>query len=387
MEIFFPAGTDFLFVKYCIVATCFLLTFLLIGSHKKRVKRLNTYYFAVFFFFCSIVVHTIFLSTEYESSMERALFSLASISMFFLFIHYKNLLLKGIFTYLYLISAVILISSNLIILSSPSVINGLFKGIFLNPNILGFQLSIIFLPLFYNKSFYDFFRKKKIFTLNNFITLNLIFLLIITKARSALLVLGIISIILLFKYEKRLKKRLIVLLMGVFSMLLIGTTTNFLYNLVNKYEDTESVFQTRGYLYLSRLNGISQRPYLGWGFQVNPTHGKYLQYHSSNKLEKGNMYLAIIEEFGIFLGSIMIFIIFYIGRKSYYIRDEYFFISLTILGTLVHLNFESWFLNFNAVNTFIFWIYVFLVPSLTMKKSSKSDSGFITENSTLSNSF
>lgn len=349
------------------VGIALTLGLLLVFGHKKRLRKVNGYLLSIFTFYGLIIGHTVFFSTDFEMSIERASFSSAVILMFYFFIHYSKIFVNILKYYIFALTGFILCTSDAMLALSPGLASTQFDGVFLNPNILGFHISIVALPYFLNKAFRGFFKNSRIISFNNFVALNLLILVVLTKARASMLVTAFVCLLLLLRYEKRTIAKIKVLSTIALMGLIIGSTTNVIQSLVNKYEGQSSVFQTREYLYLSRINGISQRPLLGWGFQVNPTHGRYEKYHSSNKLEKGNMYLALLEEFGVFIGLGMIFIIFYIAKKSFDIPNSYFFMTLTITATVLHLNFESWFLNFNAINTFIFWLYVLLVASLPKK--------------------
>ncbi|MBT6307084.1 MAG: hypothetical protein HOJ18_12765, partial [Rhodospirillaceae bacterium] len=60
-----------------------------------------------------------------------------------------------------------------------------------------------------------------------------------------------------------------------------------------------------------RIDGIKEKPLLGWGFQVNSAKDKFQGPHIFNELEKGNTPLALLEEFGIPFGMLIIILFYY----------------------------------------------------------------------------
>ena len=370
LEILFPEGTDLTLIKYILVNSFLIGTFLLILVHKKSFLKIKKQRALILFFFLSILIHTLLLSTEFHSSLERSVFTLSSVFLFYLFIHYKTIIFSIIYFVITIQTLLNIVVSDIMILINPNLLLSPFKGVYGNQNIIGFNLSIIVIPYLLNNLFIRYYSKKSLLSWELMVFLNGIALMILSGARAAMLTTIIVGVLFLFHYEKnKLKVLKLIIASFTFSILLIFTT-DFGKKIIYKHEKVDNIFATREYLYLSRLNGIAQRPLKGWGFQVNPTHGKYIEFHSSNKLEKGNMYLALLEEFGLPMGIVLILSLISMAIASTNIPDKYYFVSGTIIGSLVHINFESWLLNFNSVNAFTFWFYVFSTTILIKINSS-----------------
>ena len=117
---------------------------------------------------------------------------------------------------------------------------------------------------------------------------------------------------------------------------------------------------TREALWGARIYAISQKPYLGWGFTVNE-FTEFIPGHRNNAKEKGNVILAIFEEFGLIFGSISLLILFSIFKYSitlYRYQKDKVYIAVTIIAILMHSMVETWILNFSSFLAIIFWFLI-----------------------------
>jgi O-antigen ligase len=135
-------------------------------------------------------------------------------------------------------------------------------------------------------------------------------------------------------------------------------------NIVNKYiyknHNAESILSTRSILWDARIEAIKEKPYTGWGYNVNEF--TYIdKYHQFNKLEKGNTFLAIFEEFGLIFGSILIGLFSFIFYKSFKIlkaRKTTPYLAVTIVAVLLHSLLETWIFNFYGLLAIVFWTLI-----------------------------
>ena len=255
---------------------------------------------------------------------------------------------------------------NCLMISSPSGYDnlGLFKGATYNANALGGILVLIYLPLCV-------FRLQQGTSILNwvflFITLALVYL---TKSRSAALcVFSVLLIVLTISRKGNVKTFFYGFLAtaSIVSANFAFISQEFIKYFV-KYEflNASSLLATRQNSWGIRLEAISRKPFLGWGFGVNPIFidkDLALLYDVNVNLgntEKGNSYLAAIEEFGLFTGSFILVLLFLLVRRVYKNSDFKNPQSLVVIIVLtlgcIHALFESWLFYIGSYSSLWFWV-------------------------------
>lgn len=176
-------------------------------------------------------------------------------------------------------------------------------------------------------------------------TVLLLFMLVLvyfTRARIAFAVMGVVTLLVLLSYlfNWRFRERIGVIFSGKFFYpLLVGLAAVVFLNLStimdgarefifkngrNGYSVTESFQASRGFLVLKQINNINENPFTGIGFGIpssmhnlsvtrDPIFGLPIQ----AEVEKGIMYLAVIEENGIVLGSLVLLFMIYLLIKAW----------------------------------------------------------------------
>lgn len=219
-----------------------------------------------------------------------------------------------------------------------------------NPNMIGAYLSLIcYAPilgtLLVSKGSYS-----RIFSI--ILWLSCVYLILMTRSRASILVVMVITLYMIWKNVSGTLFRKIAYLIPV---LILGGLALVLAS--QKYGDIP-ILSTREALYVLRLNAISLRPWLGWGFNA-----EVFTYFDQNSIypamEKGNTTLQFMEEFGIPIGVGLIFILYYqifssAARYSSY--DGGLVLGGILLGCGIHLQFETWLLNFPSIFANVFWL-------------------------------
>jgi|TARA_B110000977_G_C10839813_1_gene401518 O-antigen ligase len=137
-------------------------------------------------------------------------------------------------------------------------------------------------------------------------------------------------------------------------------------NYILKYDSSESISSSRENMYADRILGITAKPFFGWGYGIKPKlQNSFTGVEKLNDTEKGNSYLAFIEEIGVWMGVtyllIFFMIIFQCARHTDLASGAYSrrlsAISLgIILAGVVHANFESWLFYYGSFIANYFWL-------------------------------
>lgn len=344
-------------------ATIFIdaIAFLILIKKQKFFFNHNILYILILFIL--ILWHSCFFSFKQEESI---LDSLKGIFVIFSIVFSTSLIKINVLIKLYknilqISTLCILISSDLLLITHPesAYYGNLFQGIYANPNSLALCISVLLMPYYIN----NIFNVKSKYLHEKVILINLFIILFLTGSRTGLLVSVIILIIVLLKNYKSTKLKHLIL-GTLIGFILIVFSNNFI-DFIDK-GNKDSLLTTRSMLYENRIEGIYTRPYTGWGYQVNEFH--YADEHNDFKqLEKGNTYLALIEEFGLFLGPIIIIILIKIYLNSLKLNTELYFISLIILASLIHSNSETWIFIMHGNSGIAFWMSVIIMYRLIKK--------------------
>ena len=346
-----------------LIANCMLL-----GAVLSRVSKIKKTALLPIIAFMLVLLHSIFFSSDISESIERALFSLLFVSAFTLMVARLPVLsISWLEKFLY-ISGILWVVFSLIAMvrfSSLSYSSGNFRGFTNNSNYFAMYLAIFVVPSFFQKVVRA--RKwSKVFWINLIFLSLLLFMLFETRSRAAILVvLFVFSIA--FHYLKVSKSTggfRGYLKTGGFLLvsLLILLNADFMSNKYSFEVDDRSVvemtFATRTVLYDYRLQGISEKPWTGWGYSINSMEGRMTEPWVFNNYEKGNTPLAIVEEFGLIFGAACLVFLFKLGLSSFRQWPNNSIVCSIVVGGLFHSLFETWLFNFNSYYCWIFWFCV-----------------------------
>lgn len=225
---------------------------------------------------------------------------------------------------------------------------GHFYGLLTNSNMFGYSI-------FYGLPFFKYVVKGKylLFVL----VLNTAYLIVLSGSRGALA--GFLLYHLIFYYNR-------------YSIAKLGAVFTFLAALTVMFLDKDflfksggssinDIFGTRLHLWTARIDAISERPFLGWGYSVNE-FTYFNRFVSTNLREKGNIVLAIFEEFGLVFGWIIMYLWLKLFRKSalsWKKAGNHEVFALTVVIVFFQM-FETWLFNFNSLDTLVVWLFVIM---------------------------
>ena len=331
-----------------------LFSFGLYYNYTKGTFKLTKTSLLILFLYVLIVIH--YLGVGLSFDRENSLNLLFGFVLFTALALMSNVIDSSILFYwmnrILLVTSIIYVMVNFvayIFFKDRLTMEGNFSGIADNPNMLGSYVAVVGVPL-YLKGLRFQWKARFLFTL--LITLISFFVVYKTQSRASLLVL---FCVIAFAFRKFIFRH------WVLSICFLIVICVVLFPLiVNKYEGQE-IFGTRKYLYSLRLEAISERPYLGWGLNYKGSN-TYDEYNVFPPLEKGNTLLQILEDLGIILGGIFILLMTYVIystvlRLSKIPSLEPF--ALILLGSGVHLMFETWLFSFASILSIIFWSILF----------------------------
>lgn len=257
---------------------------------------------------------------------------------------------------LMLVFAVGFIAVNLAVLGllrGEAFVEGNFLGVSANPNMLGGYVAIVCVPPVLMR-IPGASASSKVWL--GLALLLLLFLLMLSRSRASLIVVAAVLLyfgVTLQHVSRRNKMVLmaIVLALSASALLVIG----------RKYEGTE-LFSTRSVLLLQRVEAIYERPALGWGFNSDVFSDRNPK-DVFPPMEKGNTVLQVFEEFGVPLGILLLAglgrIILRSVRSLGESRDGRV-LAAVLVGSSIHLMFETWLFNFFAILSVLFWLTVIL---------------------------
>ncbi len=304
------------------------------------------------------ILYFIFFHSIYEFAALKYLFargvmfSVISFSVYFHYDYYKTKFLDHL---VYLIFAIVLLS----FISNPYIFSDRYSGIIWNPNMFSSFVVIAFAILFLKtttKSYLDY-----------FMLLSFLVIALSTGSRGSLVALIIVY---LFKYGVSFRN----LIYAVFGFFFAFTITSInLDTSLNRFVE-QSMFNDRILQYQYAILSIKSKLFIGYGLD------KYAYINRSLVpiLLKGkivgahNAYLAIITQYGIIFGGVMLYIIL---RKSFQMflsfrsalgsnRVYLFIIAYTLIASL----YETLITGINEFHTILFW---FSLAFLSYSKYNK----------------
>ena len=296
---------------------------------------LNLFYFLLFHSFNDLKALEYLLARGVQ-------FSIISISIYSHFEYYKTKFLDHL---VYVISFIVLLS----LFIDINLFSQRYSGIVWNPNMLASFTTIVFSILFLKA------KQKKRYEL----ILLLLFLVVAlsTGSRGVLLAL---ALLLLFKYGfsyRNLSYVLLVLLAGFII-------TNFqLDTSLNRFA-TQGLLNNRLLQYQFAIESIANKMYIGYGLDKYSYIDKDLipWFYKGGVIGAHNGYLAILTQYGVIFGSMVIFIIFRKSiqvvnwfKESIGVERVYLFI---IIYALVSSLYESLMTGINEFHTILFWFSI-----------------------------
>lgn len=331
----------------------------LIANMRIRDIKLNSSWLAVVFTYVVIVIHYLYVGDSITDETNvilvcgAALLALSLGASHAFGLHY---VLKHAMR-LFPIGAAIFLLLNLppaLTGSEEALIDGNFVGTTSNANMLGGYLSLLCFPLLLHGA--RKFQHRRLRLVCWLLLLTCIYLILLTRSRAAMLVVCVASIFLVLTSVNLQRLRKVIIIAVIFA----GTVGAAWYA-SGKYGDAE-LLSTRNILLLQRITAISERPWLGWGFNADV----YNYYDESNvfpAMEKGNTVLQCLEEFGMPFGSfIIVGIYFLIWRAATVLRrlSHGLAFSAGLVGCAMHLMLETWLFNFTALLAIYFWMVLLL---------------------------
>lgn len=282
-------------------------------------------------------------------------FSIISVSIFFHFDYYKTTFLKHI---VYVIILIIVLS----LILNPSIFLVRYSGIIWNPNMLSSLVTIGFAIVFLKEGRYS--RSDMLFLF--------LFLLIsiATGSRGSL-----VALILVFLFKYGFSVRNIVFGMISFTFFVFIIYNFQLDTSINRFWN-QSMFNDRILQYEYAFLSIYNKLYTGYGLDKYSYIDLSLVpiYLKGKVIGAHNGYLAILTQYGVFFGGLVLYIIL---QKIYslfrYFRTfsdnerVYFFI---IIYTLAASIYESLMTGINEFHTILFW---FSVAMLSYSKYNKEN--------------
>tara|TARA_B100001758_G_C18416572_1_gene620396 strand:+ start:1242 stop:2387 length:1146 start_codon:yes stop_codon:yes gene_type:complete len=302
------------------------------------INTLNIVYFLLF--------HSINDIEALKYLLARAVqFSIISASIYFHLDYYKTKFLDHI---IYLTLFIISIS----LILNPNIFTGRYSGIIWNPNMLSSLVTIAFAILFLKDKSYD---KVNIFLLILFLAISLA-----TGSRGSLV--GIM-LVFLFKYNFS-RRNVLYSILAITSIFIIS---NFqLSTSINRFSD-QSLFNDRILQYEYAFESIFNKLYTGYGLDKYSYIDKSLVpvFLKGKIIGAHNAYLAILTQYGIVFGGLILSIIF---QKSYSVilffrnlsgnEKVYLFI---IIYTLIASVYETLITGINEFQTSLFWFALSLL--------------------------
>lgn len=346
---------------FAVIASIIIISIL---AHKKRLPT-NKKSLIPIIIFILILFHSISFSNNSVESVERSIFSILFIISFLMGVAFApKMIIRYVQYSIFIIGVFYIFSGYLAMIFLPSAyVDGNFYGITSNSNYYALFLSVLFFPvLIKNISNKDIKGISKLF--NILLLLSLFFILLETRSRASILTAMVIYFC--YIYSKTLLNHKKFIAVKIVPFIFLGLCIAFIMNanfMTNKYLESnelslENTFSTRAIMYQYRIVGISEKPYLGWGYSINSHEDRMIEPWVFNLYEKGTTPLAIIEEFGILFGiPILIFFIwlFHFSFKRIQYEPGIF---LIIIGSIFHGLFETWLFNFNSYYCWYFWLCI-----------------------------
>ena len=267
-------------------------------------------------------------------------FSIITISIYFNFNYYRNNFQSLL---VFLIAMILVIS----FLYDINLFSGRYSGIIWNPNMLSSFVTVAFGFLFLSNNN---------FTIRQYILLFCFFLVaLLTGSRSVIFAFGLIYLI---KYGVSLKNILYSLSLFLIFFLLLNLKLETSINRIFSQE----IFNDRLLQFEYAYQTFIQKPYFGYGLDkysyIDLSLVPNFLKNSGYIISSHNGYLAILTQYGLIFGGIIILIfviktIELLNSVKYDSEDKVYIFCITY--TLVYAVFETMITGINEFQTILFW--------------------------------
>ena len=312
------------------------------------INLLNLLYFFLF--------HSISDYDAIKYLMARSVeFSIISTSIFFNYEYYKNKFLDHL---VYVVLGIVVFG----FVIDPSLFSGRYSGLIWNPNMFS-SLVIIAFSI-------HFLKHEKLTRSDYFILFILLISAIASGSRNSLVALILVFI---FKYgftSKNIMYGFFALVISLF-ILTINLETSINRFVDNTFNDRILQFE---YAYIS----VQEKLFTGYGLDKYAYIDKSLvPIHLKDKIIGAhNGYLAILAQYGIIFGSVILFLIFRKSLQAYfYFKNKKSFESVylfIILYVLIASIYESLITGINEFSTILFWFSLSILSYSMFLKENES---------------
>ena len=312
------------------------------------INLLNLLYFFLF--------HSISDYDAIKYLMARSVeFSIISTSIFFNYEYYKNKFLDHL---VYVVLGIVVFG----FVIDPSLFSGRYSGIIWNPNMFS-SLVIIAFSI-------HFLKHEKLTRSDYFILFILLISALASGSRNSLVALILVFI---FKYgftSKNVMYGFFALVISLF-ILTINLETSINRFVDNTFNDRILQFE---YAYIS----VQEKLFTGYGLDKYAYIDKSLvPIHLKDKIIGAhNGYLAILAQYGIIFGSVILFLIFRKSLQAYfYFKNKKSFESVylfIILYVLIASIYESLITGINEFSTILFWFSTSILSYSMFLKENES---------------
>ena len=294
---------------------------------------LNVFYFFLFHSFSDIKAIEYLLARGIQ-------FSIISISIYSHFEYYKTNFLDHL---VYVISFIVFLS----LIIDIDLFSGRYSGVIWNPNMMASFTTMGFAVLFLKETQKT---RYEVFLLFVFLVVSLS-----TGSRGVLVA---IVLLLLFKHGFSYYNLTYALLALLVSFILINFQLD---TSLNRFA-SQGLFNNRLLQYEFALESIANKMYSGYGLDKYSYIDKDLipWFYKGGVIGAHNGYLAILTQYGVIFGSVVIFIIFrkciqavnWAKHSSFGVEKTYLFI---IIYALISALYESLITGINEFHTILFW--------------------------------
>jgi len=341
---------------------CMALFALLLVINPKQIRHILFHKAFTFFLIINvlnlsyfILFHSVFEIPALKYILARGVqFSVISFSIYFHYDYYKSKFLDHL---VYLIFAIVLIS----FVSNPYIFSGRYSGIIWNPNMFSSLSVIAFAILFLQnkiKSNFDY-----------FMLFSFLLMAIVSGSRGSLVALFLVY---LLKYGFSFRN----LLYGVIAFAFaIAISVINLDTSLNRLAE-QSMFGDRMLQYKYAIVSIKHKLFIGYGLDKYAYINKSLVpiFLKGKVMGAHNGYLALLTQYGIIFGSLMLYII---SQQSYkllsffrnsleYERVYVFIIIYTLIASL----YETLITGINEFQTILFWFALAFLSYSRFRKAN-----------------
>ena len=312
------------------------------------INLLNLLYFFLF--------HSISDYDAIKYLMARSVeFSIISTSIYFNYEYYKNKFFDHL---VYVVFGIVVFG----LVINPSLFSGRYSGLIWNPNMFS-SLVIIAFSI-------HFLKHEKLTRSDYFILFILLISALASGSRNSLVALILVFI---FKYgftSKNVMYGFFALVISLF-ILTINLETSINRFVDNTFNDRILQFE---YAYIS----VQEKLFTGYGLDKYAYIDKSLvPIHLKDKIIGAhNGYLAILAQYGIIFGSVILFLIFRKSLQAYfYFKNKKSFESVylfIILYVLIASIYESLITGINEFSTILFWFSTSILSYSMFLKENES---------------